>query len=42
MLTVAALGSALALVRLEPHLPVGAVHTEPPAAAPRPPVPVAA
>ncbi|MEU9160156.1 MFS transporter [Streptomyces sp. NPDC048424] len=33
VLTVAALGAALALVRLEPHLPAGAVHAEAPAAA---------
>ncbi|MEU9085646.1 MFS transporter [Streptomyces sp. NPDC048357] len=33
VLTVAALGAALALVRLEPHLPAGAVHADPPAAA---------
>ncbi|MFJ3721225.1 MFS transporter [Streptomyces sp. NPDC090045] len=33
VLTVAALGAALALVRLERHLPAEAVHAEPPAAA---------
>lgn len=45
VLAVAALGAALALLRLERHLPAGAVHAEPPAtaaAAPRPPVPAAA
>ncbi|MFJ6796635.1 MFS transporter [Streptomyces sp. NPDC091268] len=51
VLTVAALGAALALVRLERHLPADAVYAEPPAgpepaaepaAAPRPPVVAAA
>ncbi|MEU9103590.1 MFS transporter [Streptomyces xanthophaeus] len=46
VLTVAALGAALALLRLERHLPAEAVHAEPPAPAPapspRPPVPAAA
>ncbi|MEU4728679.1 MFS transporter [Streptomyces sp. NPDC023588] len=43
VLTVAALGAALALVRLEPHLPAEAVHAEPPVTtAPRTPVPAAA
>ncbi|MFB6615422.1 MFS transporter [Streptomyces sp. NPDC085524] len=43
VLTVSALGAALALVRLEPHLPAEAVHAEPPApAAPRTSVPAAA
>ncbi|MGR4879012.1 MFS transporter [Streptomyces sp. LARHCF249] len=36
VLTVAALGAALALLRLERHLPAAAVHAEPPAAAPNP------
>ncbi|MFF5444625.1 MFS transporter [Streptomyces sp. NPDC012888] len=34
LLAVAALGAALALVRLERHLPAGAVHAEPPAPEP--------
>ncbi|MFD3700735.1 MFS transporter [Streptomyces sp. NPDC058646] len=44
VLTAAALGAALALLRLERHLPAHAVHAEPPAApaARRPPVPAAA
>ncbi|MEV6953234.1 MFS transporter [Streptomyces sp. NPDC051183] len=52
VLAVAALGAALALVRLERHLPAEAVHAEalsaeaapaePPAGAPRPPVPASA
>ncbi|MFJ4774996.1 MFS transporter [Streptomyces sp. NPDC088762] len=49
VLTVTALGAALALVRLERHLPAVAVYAEPPApvaagapAAPRPSAPVAA
>ncbi|MEV8536028.1 MFS transporter [Streptomyces sp. NPDC051211] len=45
LLTVAALGAALALIRLEPHLPAEAVHAEPPAPAaadgPRSPAPAA-
>lgn len=42
VLTVAALGAALALLRLERHLPAEAVHAEPPAAAPRTLAPAAA
>lgn len=43
VLAVAALGAALALVRLERHLPAEAVHAVPPVAAQsRPPVPAAA
>lgn len=38
VLTAAALGAALALLRLERHLPVHAVHAEPPAPAPRHPL----
>ncbi|MET9319004.1 hypothetical protein ABZX75_02235 [Streptomyces sp. NPDC003038] len=42
----AALGAALALVRLERHLPADAVHAEPPVAlaaeSPRTPAPAAA
>lgn len=42
VLTVAALGAALALVRLEKHLPAEAVYAEPPVTArSRPPVPAA-
>lgn len=42
VLTVAALGAALALLRLERHLPAGAVHAEPPAAVRRPAIATAA
>ncbi|MFE3558454.1 MFS transporter [Streptomyces sp. NPDC059193] len=41
VLTAAALGAALALLRLERHLPAHAVHAEPPAAAPAPRGPLA-
>ncbi|WP_328925756.1 MFS transporter [Streptomyces sp. NBC_00190] len=42
VLTVAALGAALALLRLERHLPAGAVYAQPSAAAPRVPAHAAA
>lgn len=42
VLTVAALGAALALLRLERHLPAAAVYTEPPAETSRPLAPAAA
>ncbi len=42
VLTVAAVGAALALLRLERHLPAEAVHAEPPAPAAPAPVPAPA